>query len=670
MRIIVYGKDPFPDFINPVLTIGAFDGLHQAHMMIINRLIRSAKEVLGNSILISFDPHPRTILDTNDTSFKMLTSLEERIQILEETELDYFVIVPFDYSFSMMMPEEYIEDFIIDKFKPKRILAGYDHRFGKDAQGDIVLMKRYAAEGFFSFEEIEVQTLAQSSISSSRIRSYINNKQLLEANRLLAYPYMFRGKVVPGNRRGRELGFPTANIQINNRFKLIPPNGVYSARCLVNGKLLDGMIYINIPLPLNNKTEQYLEINIFDFVQEIYGQTIAVYLLEFIRENIDFKNDYQLIEQINQDKAIIQNSIQRYKIHFTPIRKIKIAVVILNYNGASLLQKYLPSVLKHLPDNSVPYVIDNNSTDNSCIYLEHNFPEVKLIKLKRNYGFAEGYNKGLFQIDADYFVLLNSDVYIENEWIGVIIEKMKADSSILVAQPKILDLVQKSKFEYAGACGGFMDILAYPFCRGRIIDYIEEDKGQYDDSTDVFWASGAAFIIKASAFKALNGFDSDYFAHQEEIDLCWRIKRIGGKVMCYPESVVYHLGGGTLDYSNPRKTYLNFRNNLFTIFKNSSWLELIYILPIRLALDILIAFSYILKGKFIIAYKILQAYIISIINTVYLIHKKNHADQVIKKLAYKSYNKKGILRASIFLQYYFSGNRCFSDLPDQYFSKK
>jgi riboflavin kinase/FMN adenylyltransferase len=667
MRIIVYGKEPLPDFVNPVLTIGAFDGLHSAHKKIISKLIKSAQDLSGESILLSFDPHPRTILDPSDASVRLLTSLEERIQILEETELDYFIIVPFDYSFSLMMPEEYLENFILSNFKPKKILAGYDHRFGKDAQGDIILLKQYAAKGHYEFEEIEAQTLAQSSISSSKIRTFIKNKHILQANELLGYPYMFRGKVVPGNRKGRELGFPTANILINNSFKLIPPNGVYSARCLVNGKLLDGMIYIHILDNHPNHLDKTIEINIFDFVQEIYGQTISVYLLEYIRDPKLFPNDDYLIEQINLDKL---NSIQKYKIHFSPIRKVKTAVVILNYNGKHLFEKYLASVLKHLPLGVEIYIIDNNSTDNSCIYLEHHYPEVKLLKLKHNYGFAEGYNKGLFQIDADYFVLLNSDVQIENDWISGIIDRMKADPNILVAQPKILDLGNKAKFEYAGAAGGYIDILGYPFCRGRIIDYIENDTNQYNSTAEVFWASGAAFIIKSSAFKSLNGFDGDYFAHQEEIDLCWRLKRLGGKVVCFPDSVVYHLGGGTLDYSNPRKTYLNFRNNLFTIFKNSNWLSLLYILPIRLALDILIALSYILKGKFKIAYKILQAYIISIINTVYLIHKKKYNDQIIKKLQYKPADKKGLLNTSIFLQYYFSGNKCFSELPDQYFSKK
>lgn len=669
MRILKYGQDPLPAFINPVITIGAFDGLHIAHMQIISRLILSAKEQNGQSILITFDPHPRTILDPSEPSVKLLTSIEERIKILEKTDLDFFVIVPFDYSFSMMMPEEYLENFLIANFHPKKIIAGYDHRFGRDGRGDIALMKLYSNNHHFEFEELEVQVLAQSAISSSRIRNYISQNKILEANELLAYPYMISGKVIPGKKLGRELGFPTANIEVDNENKLIPQDGVYAAFCMISGRLLEGMLYIGRSRTMSSDQRRSIEVNLFDFVEEIYGQHVTLYVLEYIREDMVFKDKETLKRQISNDERKIKNAITKYKIHFSPIAKPVTAIVILNYNGLQFLEKYLPAIIQHTPAQMQVYIIDNNSTDNSCIYLEHHFPEVELIKLKRNYGFAGGYNKGLAQIQADYYVLVNSDVIVEKDWISGIISKMQVDPNVLVAQPKILDLNARSRFEYAGASGGFMDFLGYPFCRGRIIDCIEEDQAQYNSDLEIFWATGAAMVIKAAAFKTIGGFDGDYFAHQEEIDLCWRLKRIGGKVMCYPEYEIFHLGGGTLDYNNPRKTYLNFRNNLFTIFKNSSWISLLVILPVRLILDVLIALSYVLKGQFIVAYKIIQAYVIAIINTIYLIHKKNHNDQLIQKLSYKPANKKGILNASIFLQYYFSGNRYFSDIPGQYFSK-
>ena len=669
MRITVYGQEPLPVLINPVVTIGAFDGLHIAHMQIISRLILSAKECSGESILITFDPHPRSVLDPTDSSIKLLTTLKERIRILEATDLDHFVIVPFDYSFSMMMPEEYLENFLIANFHPKKIIAGYDHRFGKDGRGDISLMKQYANNHYFEFEEIEIQVLAQSTISSSRIRNFIYQNQILKANELLGYPYMLSGKVVPGNRIGRELGFPTANIEIENINKLIPQDGVYAANCFVNGKILDGMLYIGKSKTISAENHRNIELNIFDFVDEIYGQVVIVYILEYIREDRIFKDIESLKKQISFDESKIKNAILKNKIHFRPISKPVTAIVILNFNGLHFLEKYFPAILQHSPANMEVYVIDNNSSDNSCLFMEHHYPEVKLIKLKRNYGFAGGYNKGLAQIQADYFVLMNSDVIIEKDWISPMIIKMQADPNVIVAQPKILDLNERSKFEYAGASGGYIDFLGYPFCRGRIIDCIEDDNTQYDKPEEIFWASGAAMIIKAAAFKAIGGFDSDYFAHQEEIDLCWRLKRIGGKIMCYPDSEIFHLGGGTLDYNNPRKTYLNFKNNLFTIFKNSNWLSLLIILPVRLFLDVLIVISYILKGQFVVAYKIIQAYVVAIINTVYLIHKKDNCDQLIKKLSYGPVNKKGILRASIFAQYYFSGNKYFSEIPSQYFSK-
>lgn len=669
MRIVVYGQDPLPEFSNPVITIGAFDGLHLAHRQILKRVTTTARQLKSDSVLITFNPHPRTIIDSDAESLNLLCSIEEKIRLLEESDLDYLVLVPFNYTFSMMLPEDYIENFIMAKFHPKKIIVGFNHRFGKDGQGDSLLLKRYALKYNFEFEEVIPQHQDQTIISSSHIRKLINNQQLEKANLLLGNPYLIMGKVIPGKRIGRKLGFPTANLEIADKYKLVPPGGVYAAFCTFNGTLYEGMVYISkMAKPLNHP-QRIIEINLFDFTEDIYGRTIGIYLVDFIRPDLNFEIEEKLIAQIRKDKIHIQNVLQKYKIHFRPIQNPLTAIVILNYNGINFLKTYLPSLIHHKPVDMPVYIIDNNSADNSCIFLEHHYPDIKLIRLKKNYGFAGGYNKGLAQIKADYFVLLNSDVQIEDDWISEIILKMQENPEILAAQPKILDLNRKNAFEYAGAAGGYLDFLGYPFCRGRIIDYLEDDQAQYNNETEIFWATGAAMVIKAEAFNALGGFDTDYFAHQEEIDLCWRIKRIGGKVMCFPSSAIYHLGGGTLDYTNPRKTYLNFRNNLFTIFKNTKWISLLIILPVRLVLDVLIALSYLLKGQYKVCYKIIQAYVISIINTIYLIHKKNYNNQLIKKLKLRKENNKGLLNASIFLQYYFSGNKHFSDIPDQYFSK-
>ena len=276
--------------------------------------------------------------------------------------------------------------------------------------------------------------------------------------------------------------------------------------------------------------------------------------------------------------------------------KVKIAVVILNWNGVSWLEKFLGNTIRYSQEATI-YIIDNNSTDNSIQYIKHNFPKVKVIQLEKNYGYAKGYNLALNQITANYYILLNSDIEVTKNWISPIIELMHSDESISACQPKILDFNNKNKFEYAGASGGMIDFLGYPFCRGRIFDDIEDDINQYDDKREIFWATGACLFIKANHFKKVNGFDSDFFAHQEEIDLCWRLKNIGYKIMVEPKSVVYHVGGGTLNHSSPYKTYLNFRNNLFMLFKNLPFQSLFIIIFFRLILDAIAAVTFLNKQQ-------------------------------------------------------------------------
>ena len=277
-------------------------------------------------------------------------------------------------------------------------------------------------------------------------------------------------------------------------------------------------------------------------------------------------------------------------------QKIKTAVVVLNWNGKAWLEKFLPSLVKHSQEATV-FVADNASTDNSVAFVKENFPAVKIIINACNGGYAKGYNDALKQIDAEYFVLINSDIEVTNVWLSPIITLMDSDKNIAACQPKLLDYNKRNTFEYAGASGGFMDNLGYPFCRGRIFDSLEEDKGQYNDLIEIFWATGACIFVRADAFWEIGGFDADFFAHQEEIDLCWRMKNKGYKIMVEPKSVVYHVGGGTLNAGSPFKTHLNFRNNLFMLFKNLPTSCLFTTIPMRLVLDGVAALTFLNKEK-------------------------------------------------------------------------
>jgi GT2 family glycosyltransferase len=264
----------------------------------------------------------------------------------------------------------------------------------------------------------------------------------------------------------------------------------------------------------------------------------------------------------------------------------KIAIVILNWNGEKLFPEFLPSIIEHSQGDNIEIIVaDNGSTDNSLSFLKANFPSVTIMDLENNYGFARGYNVALQQIDADYYVLVNSDVKVEKNWITPCIKQFEKDEKIVAVQPKILSYNKPEYFEYAGAAGGFIDKYAYPFCRGRILDKVEKDENQYDKSSEIFWASGACLFLKAKAFKNAGGFDADFWAHMEEIDLCWRLKNQGFKIVYEPQSTIYHLGGGSLSYGDPRKIHLNFRNNLFMLFKNLPKNKFKRILLSRMVLD-------------------------------------------------------------------------------------
>jgi GT2 family glycosyltransferase len=275
----------------------------------------------------------------------------------------------------------------------------------------------------------------------------------------------------------------------------------------------------------------------------------------------------------------------------------KVAVVILNYNGQKFLETFLPSVINH-NDGYEIFIADNASTDGSVNFLKTKFADIKIIQLANNHGFAGGYNNALKEIEAEYYVLLNSDVEVTPNWTKSIIDLMDIDKSMSACQPKILSYHQKTHFEYAGAAGGYIDWLGYPFCRGRVFESYEEDKGQYDDIKEVFWATGACMFIRSEIFYQLNGFDAHFFAHMEEIDLCWRMKNQGYRIIYSSASTVYHVGGGTLHKSNPRKTFLNYRNGLAMLFKNLPREKLLSTILLRLMLDGISGIKLLTDGSF------------------------------------------------------------------------
>ena len=286
----------------------------------------------------------------------------------------------------------------------------------------------------------------------------------------------------------------------------------------------------------------------------------------------------------------------------------KVSVVILNWNGVGMLQKFLPGVIKYSQGEGVEVcVADNGSTDESVVWLQTYCPDVRLIVLDKNYGFADGYNMALQQVEAEYVVLLNSDVEVTPHWLDPLMEYMDAHPEVAACQPKIRSERNKALFEYAGASGGYLDKYGYPFCRGRIFDVVEEDKGQYDTIQSIFWATGAALFIRLKDYRAAGGLDGRFFAHMEEVDLCWRLRSRGRQLVCIPDSVIYHVGGGTLNKENPRKAFLNFRNNLLMLYKNLPEKELRKVLFIRGILDWVAALVFLLKGERKTAAAVLRA---------------------------------------------------------------
>tara|TARA_R110002051_G_scaffold18194_2_gene52626 strand:+ start:47355 stop:48377 length:1023 start_codon:yes stop_codon:yes gene_type:complete len=339
---------------------------------------------------------------------------------------------------------------------------------------------------------------------------------------------------------------------------------------------------------------------------------------------------------------------------------MNVAVVILNWNGKQLLEAYLPSVVEHSEGHATVYVADNASTDDSIVFVREQFgvpanslkPRVTLIENLTNGGYAKGYNDALKKIDADVYVLLNSDVEVTAGWLDPMIRLFEEDSTLGAAQPKIKDAKDRSKFEYAGAAGGFLDAFGYPYCRGRIFDHCEEDVGQYNDTVDVQWASGACLFIRSEVYWALEGLDEDFFAHQEEIDLCWRAKNHGWRIVSCGESEVYHLGGATLAKASPKKTFYNFRNTLFALVKNVKGPIVIWRVIARLLLDGLAAIKFLLEGK--------PKHILAILNAHLSFY--SFLPRLLKKRKRGIQGRNYYHRASILKDYYLLQKRRFKEL--------
>lgn len=330
---------------------------------------------------------------------------------------------------------------------------------------------------------------------------------------------------------------------------------------------------------------------------------------------------------------------------------MKLAIVILNWNGEVLLERFLPSVIKYSSNIDI-YVADNASTDGSISFLKASYPTLKIIQNTINGGFAQGYNEALKHVDADLFCLLNSDVEVTENWLDPIVKAFDKLPEASIIQPKILDLLKPDHFEYAGAAGGFIDQLGYPFCRGRIFQHLEKDTGQYNDTKEIFWATGACMFVKRSVFEALGGFDADYFAHQEEIDFCWRAKNKGLRVYYVGASKVYHLGGSTLSNMNPKKTYLNFRNSLFSITKNLPLRKAFIIIFIRLVLDGIAAVRFIFQFRFKHCFAILRAHL-----SFY-----RQLPKMLKKREKVNYTIKYYITTSIVWSYFVDGKEEFNIL--------
>ncbi len=339
---------------------------------------------------------------------------------------------------------------------------------------------------------------------------------------------------------------------------------------------------------------------------------------------------------------------------------MKVAVVILNWNGKRFLEQFLPKVVEHCSADAEVIVADNASTDDSLAFIAEHFPEIRVIVNKSNGGFSKGYNDAFKLIDAEYYCLLNSDIEVTPNWIDPIIKLMDSDPNIAICQPKIRSWHEPEKFEYAGAAGGFIDKYGYPFCRGRMFMDLEVDHGQYNDTCEIFWATGACMFVRAELYHKYGGLDEDFFAHMEEIDFCWRMKNLGYKVMYCPDATVFHIGGGTLPKKSSRKTYLNFRNNIFLLYKNLPSNKLIPVFSVRFVLDGVAAVRFLFDSGVADTFAVFKAHL-----HFYLYLKRNLKKR--KKIPHLHVSQ--ILNKNLVMEYYLRKKKLFSDLNKEDFSK-
>lgn len=650
-----------PDFRNAVITIGSFDGVHTGHMKILHRVRNLATEIGGESVVITFYPHPRMVIDTGDSNLSLLNTLDEKLSLISQAGIMNVVVVPFSFEFSQLSPREYIENFIVKLFKPRYVVIGYDHKFGLNRGGDLSLFKEYEKTGHFRVIEIPKHEVDDIAVSSTKIRKALLTGQIEEANMFLNYPYFLTGKVVHGDKMGTKLGYPTANLQLAEKQKLIPQEGVYAVKIGMEGSTFEGMMYIGKRPTVSNQTQTNIEINIFEFSQDIYDKFLNIQILRFLRKDIKFENLNELKEQLRIDEKNALMALE--EVQQDEVQKPRVTIAILNYNGVDMLEAYLPRIMYSSEKYGFDVlVIDNNSEDLSAEFLQEWYPEIKICQLSKNYGYADGYNKGLVDVETDYVAILNSDIQVTENWLDPIIEAMDADKNIGVVQPVILSLENKSFFEYAGAAGGHLDYLGYPFCRGRIFQSVEKNEGQYDTDADIFWASGATMVTRTRLFKSLGGFDYGFFAHQEEIDYCWRASNAGYAIKCIAKSKVYHLGGGTLDYNNPRKDFLNFRNNLYLLTKNENITKLLWLIPAKLVLDGIAGLKFLLEGKPKSTLSVIRAHMSYYIHLPLVFERKNKEHLWIVKSHIGRPNIKGRYMGSIVWKYFIEGVKKFSDL--------
>ncbi len=337
----------------------------------------------------------------------------------------------------------------------------------------------------------------------------------------------------------------------------------------------------------------------------------------------------------------------------------RVAVVILNWNGRAFLEKFLPLVIQHSQQDAELIIADNASSDDSVEFLQKNYPDIRIIRNESNGGFSKGYNDALHHVQADYYVLLNSDIEVSQGWIKPVIDLMESDENIGACQPKLRAYHEKTKFEYAGAAGGFIDKYGYPFCRGRLFQNLEEDHGQYDDVQEIFWATGACMFVRAKLYHELGGLDEDFFAHMEEIDFCWRLKSNGYKVMYCPGSTIHHVGGGTLPKSSSRKTYLNFRNNTYLMYKNLPRQKMLRVFLARYFLDAVAAIKFLLEGGLADFWAVIRAH---------ASFWRHYPSLKKKRSEYFHRDVTRIYRGNIVYDYFLKGKKKFSDLDSKDFS--